>query len=54
MARLIERPTELHNENLPPTQSFIEKTILELIPNFLISLTFVETAAKCFEKKELL
>ncbi len=48
-AKLIERPTELQRENLPPTQSFIEKTIFWLIPNFLISVRFVETAAKCFE-----
>ena len=46
-AKLIVRPTALHNENLPPTQSHIGKTLSGLIPNSVTFCILVETATKC-------
>ena len=41
------RPTELHNENLPPTQSFIGKIFSFDMPKELAFSKLVETAINC-------
>ena len=47
-AKLIDKPTALHNEKRPPTQSHIGKTLSGLIPNSVTFWILVETATKCF------
>src|SRR5690554_6685526 len=47
IARLIERPTALHNEKRPPTQSHIGKIFSGSIPNSSAAATLLETATKC-------
>ena len=46
-AKQILKPTLLHNENRPPTQSFIGNTFWGSIPKAAIFSKFVETAIKC-------
>ena len=48
MAQQIDKPTELHNENLPPTQSHIGKILSSVIPKFTAFSMLEETATKCF------
>ena len=49
MDKDIDKPTELHKENLPPTQSHIGKIFSELIPYSIAFSTLLLTAIKCFE-----
>ena len=46
--RLIEIPTALQRENLPPTQFHIGNILFSSIPNEVTFSIFVDTAIKCF------
>src|SRR5690554_506302 len=47
--KLIDKPTALQSENLPPTQSQIGKICDLLIPKLVTFSIFVDTATKCLE-----
>ena len=49
MDKDIDKPTELHKENLPPTQSHIGNILFGSIPKSITSSILLLTAIKCFE-----